>query len=201
MLEHLRRSAAPAFLRECYRVLAPAGILRVMVPDLETIARLYLNNLEGAVAGDADAARRYEWMILELLDQMARDESGGEMLKYWKQNPMPAENFVIERMGSEVQQCLELLKKEHDSVAVQPVGEPTIEEQVKFRASGEIHRWMYDRWSLRRLLEDCGFSDIRVCAASESRIPGFSTYLLDCEEDGSIRKPDSLFIEAQKPHA
>ena len=58
---------------------------------------------------------------------------------------------------------------------------------------------MYDRWSLGRLLEECGFSDTRVCAPGESRIPGFSAYLLDCEEDGSTRKPDSLFIEAQKP--
>ena len=114
VLEHLRRSSAPALLRECYRVLAPGGILRVAVPDLEAIARLYLKNLEGAVAGDAEAARRYEWMVLELLDQMVRDESGGEMLNYWRQNPMPAESFVIERMGSEVRQCLEVLRNNHE---------------------------------------------------------------------------------------
>jgi hypothetical protein len=35
------------------------------------------------------------------MDQMVREESGGEMLKYWQQNPMPAEEFVIERTGRE----------------------------------------------------------------------------------------------------
>ena len=119
VLEHLRRSAAPAFLRECYRVLAPGGILRVVVPDLEAIARLYLKNLEGAVAGDAEAARRHEWMLLELLDQMVRDEGGGEMLRYWRQNPMPAESFVIERMGSEVWR-LEILRNNQNSASAQP---------------------------------------------------------------------------------
>ena len=41
-------------------MLAPGGLLRVVVPDLETIARLYLKNLDEAVAGDAEAASRYE---------------------------------------------------------------------------------------------------------------------------------------------
>jgi predicted SAM-dependent methyltransferase len=199
VLEHIRRSAAPVFIRECYRVLAPGGILRVVVPDLETIARLYLKNLEGAIAGDADAALRYEWMLLELFDQMVRDESGGEVLKYWKKHPMPAESFVIERMGSEVKNYLETLKNNTSIAAARPSREPSIEEQIEFRASGEVHRWMYDRWSLGRLLEECGFNDITVCTASESRIHGFNAYPLDCEENGSPRKPDSLFVEAQKP--
>ena len=98
---------------------------------------------------------------------------------------MPAESFVIERMGDEVRRCLEVQRKNPGPAPAQPAREPNVEEQAQFRASGEIHRWMYDRWSLRRLLEDSGFSDIRVCAASVSRNPGFSAYLLDCEEHTS----------------
>jgi hypothetical protein len=58
---------------------------------------------------------------------------------------------------------------------------------------------MYDRWSLRALLEKCGFRDVSVCDASESRIPDFERYHLDVTEARSIRKPDSLFMEALKP--
>ena len=57
---------------------------------------------------------------------------------------------------------------------------------------------MYDRYSLKRLLEQVGFIDVRVCRADDSRIPDFNSYGLDMI-DGKIRKPDSLFMEAMKP--
>jgi hypothetical protein len=57
---------------------------------------------------------------------------------------------------------------------------------------------MYDRVSLKRLLEECGFTHVRVCTAYESRIEGFASYGLDIV-DGRVRKPDSLFMEAIKP--
>ena len=67
-----------------------------------------------------------------------------------------------------------------------------------FRNSGEVHRWMYDRYSLSRLLIESGFINIHICQADESSIPDFNTYELDsCQ--GNVRKPDSLFIEATKP--
>jgi hypothetical protein len=57
---------------------------------------------------------------------------------------------------------------------------------------------MYDRYSLRLLLENAGFKHASVCGADESHIPNFNSYLLDIEADGSVRKPDSLFMEGQK---
>ena len=67
-----------------------------------------------------------------------------------------------------------------------------------FRSSGELHLWMYDRISLAQLLREVGFSDIRVCRFDESRIPNFSSYLLDSTPQGTVRKADSLFMEAEK---
>ncbi|MFC1705398.1 methyltransferase domain-containing protein [Planctomycetota bacterium] len=64
-----------------------------------------------------------------------------------------------------------------------------------FRRSGEIHRVMYDRYSLKRLLTSHGFANVKTCAATESRIPGFSDFQLDVV-DGITSKPDSLFMEA-----
>jgi len=49
MLEHLDRIEARRFLAEAKRVLAPGGIIRVVVPDLQMRARTYLEK------GDADA--------------------------------------------------------------------------------------------------------------------------------------------------
>jgi predicted SAM-dependent methyltransferase len=205
LLEHLPKADAPGFLRECLRVLQPGGILRVVVPDLEKIARLYLEALDGALKGDEVAETRYDWILLEMLDQMVRDQSGGEMLKYWKQNPMPAESFVIERVGSEVLEALAALRQQGtDGHAGQSEGGSGAHEERdptrlgEFRLSGEPHQWMYDRYSLRLLLQEAGFHDMRVCRAGESSIPGFNSYLFDIEADGSVRKPDSLFMEGQK---
>jgi SAM-dependent methyltransferase len=41
-LEHVRREDALGFLRECHRVLRTGGVLRLVVPDLRRLARLYL---------------------------------------------------------------------------------------------------------------------------------------------------------------
>ncbi len=201
VLEHLTQTQAAAFVRECFRVLRPGGILRVVVPDLETIARLYLKNLEGAVEGDLASMNRHEWMTIELLDQLVREQSGGEMLRYWRQNPMPAESFVIERMGWEVKRFLEDYRRHQPSSQPQPPPQtsPAPEVLLAFRASGELHKWMYDRVSLGRLLVSSGFRDVRVCSAANSDIPGFAGYGLDLAQDGSARKPDSLFMEARKP--
>jgi SAM-dependent methyltransferase len=71
--------------------------------------------------------------------------------------------------------------------------------QARFRQTGEVHRWMYDRISLRQLLERCGFTRVAACQAHESRVPGFAAYGLDMV-GGRVRKPDSLFMEASKPN-
>ncbi|MBK8640421.1 MAG: methyltransferase domain-containing protein [Chromatiaceae bacterium] len=51
VLEHFRPVDALGLLAECRRVLGPGGILRVGVPDLELLCRLYLNKLGAAVGG------------------------------------------------------------------------------------------------------------------------------------------------------
>jgi predicted SAM-dependent methyltransferase len=37
LLEHLGRDAGPAFLAECFRVLRPRGVLRLLTPDLKAL--------------------------------------------------------------------------------------------------------------------------------------------------------------------
>ena len=45
VLEHLSKQEARLLTGECRRVLRSTGILRVVVPDLERIARAYLDSL------------------------------------------------------------------------------------------------------------------------------------------------------------
>jgi predicted SAM-dependent methyltransferase len=67
----------------------------------------------------------------------------------------------------------------------------------KFRLGGEIHQWMYDKYSLSRLLAKHGFSLIEEKDAYHSNIPDWNSFGLEVTE-GQVRKPDSIFIEAIK---
>ena len=197
VLEHLPKAAAPGFLRECHRVLTPGGIIRVAIPDLEQIARLYVEAVANAAAGDPEARLNYDWLVIELLDQMVRQRSGGEMLEYWRQDPMPAGDFVMRRVGQEAARAIEQIQA--GAVPPAPNTAPSAEEIGQFRVSGEIHQWMYDRFSLASLLREAGFVNPVVVAANESAMADFSSFELDTMPDGSTRKPDSLFMEAERP--
>ena len=56
MIEHLFRDEAAAFLREVRRVLAPAGICRIVVPDMASMVRWYVDR-DGAPSANGEAPR------------------------------------------------------------------------------------------------------------------------------------------------
>jgi predicted SAM-dependent methyltransferase len=231
VLEHFRPADALAFLRDCHRVLEPGGTIRVGVPDLEQLCRLYLDRLEAAQAGDSQAAHDYDWIMLEIFDQMVRERSGGAMLDWLRQDPLPNPEFVDARIGEEGRELLRMLRG-HDAVAV-----PTQSQRVafqtwlahlpqwrrlgarikhgllalvlgkeafraleigRFRLSGEVHQWMYDRYSLSRLLLKAGFKNPTLRDAATSQIPDWDCFGLDRLPDGTALKPDLLFLEATK---
>ena len=212
VLEHIRPILVVDFMRECARICRTGGILRVAVPDLEQICRLYLSKLEEATQGKPGAREERAWMLLEMLDQMTRESSGGAMGDCLKQLPASMENFVFSRIGNEGREFV----RQHRGVG--PTGKapapgwwkqlrqkvaPTLVSQREklagsigeFRLSGEVHHWMYDRFSLKELMEGVGFSEIRVMRPGESRIPSWNAFLLEVATDGSVHKPDSLILE------
>jgi predicted SAM-dependent methyltransferase len=222
LIEHLHKNKAKKLLSECNRILKPQGILRIVVPDLEAIVRNYLNTLEQASSGVPEMQANYDWMMLELYDQTVRSFSEGEMGKFLLDRDISSKNFVSSRIGTEAESYWNLeqprkslgekltsrniyrsfqlmrvnIAKFLVSVVAGNEAMQSFEEGV-FRNSGEIHRWMYDRYSLKLLLERSGFSDVRICKADESRISNFNSYQLDMIND-KVRKPDSLFMEAIK---
>ncbi|HEY5627303.1 MAG TPA: methyltransferase domain-containing protein [Nitrospira sp.] len=242
VLEHLSQGCARALLLEGARVLRRGGVIRLAVPDLEAVVREYLHVLAQAESGDLAALKQYEWITLELLDQLVRVESGGEMGRYLQSRGHHNAEYVKSRIGSEAEAYFKLEPKEGGRIAEQAAGlsqsryllavsstfislkrifqgQSRWREQVTawlcgqllgrrgrlaiqeglFRTSGECHRWMYDHFSLKQLLEQCGFTAVRRCTAFESRIERFASFNLDVV-NGKVRKPDSLFMEAVKPY-
>lgn len=222
VLEHFSKTDGEKLLLECFRVLKPKGVLRIAVPNLENIVREYLLKLESGLENPQNENIRadYNWILLELYDQTIRNKSGGEMLTYLKQEVISNEDYVLRRIGQEGKKIRESLIKPSEAtqthrnkISIQRLmkliwyklkyfwldkTEMNHMVQGRFRSQGEIHQWMYDRYSLTHLLEKFGFTSITVCSFFDSYIKNWNTYLLD-GENGTTRKPDSLFIEARKP--
>jgi len=234
LLEHLDVEQGQNLVAECFRVLRPEGILRIVVPDLEQIARLYLKLHEQSWQGNSEAQEQYEWIKLELLDQLVRSRSGGRMGQYMSQLEDAESDFVRSRIGIEYTFCRGLGNSQNELIKPPGMAQFNHSEQLsggrndqekepwrvrlarwlvkriagrelasrfdeaEFRARGEVHRWMYDRHSLRTICLAQGLVDFEVCTARTSRIPGFDRYELDCR-NGEVRKPDSLFVECKRP--
>ncbi len=229
VLEHFQKSAAADFLKECHRVLRPNGVIRIVVPDLEGITRNYLAALEKARVGVEGWDHNYDWMLLEMYDQVVRNQSGGEMARYLRNPSISNEQFVVDRCGTEVRNIIAAGRKNrgNEQTAIRRAPAPSKLRGIlnllrqrdhwrgellrrllgneiealqigRFRLGGENHQWMYDSYSLGKLLLVSGFRNVAVRSATESYIPEWFSYNLDTEADGSVYKPDSLFIEARK---
>lgn len=219
VLEHLRRNAALPFLQECRRVLAPGGVIRVVVPDLESACRAYLRALEAARAGATLADEDHEWMVLELIDQLVRERSGGEMLDYLRRTVLPNAAFVRARIGEQaaeimspraaprpglklsLRSALRALRRAGEQAAARTLFGATAARALsigRFRLSGETHHWMYDSRSLSRLLRAAGFGSAIEQSAHSSLIAGWAAFHLDVTAEGRVARPDSLYVEAVK---
>ena len=64
--------------------------------------------------------------------------------------------------------------------------------------TGELRRWHYDQYSMGAMLSNAGFRYVHPVGASESRIQGWNRFGLDLNQDGSIYKPGSLYMEGAK---
>ncbi len=220
LLEHLSATDATAFLREQRRVLKPEGVIRVAVPDLGHVCSAFAELEPLALKGERDAEFQLEYTYLELFDQVTRTVPGGQLYTAWLRCPAEHAAFVEGRAGDDFRATV--LRREAKprrlSALLRPGGwrrawsmlrERGVEftarvllgkrgaEAVReglFRASGEVHRVMYDEARLARRLVAAGFHAPQRMTAIESRFQGFAAFNLDAE-NGRVRKPDSLFIE------
>lgn len=220
-LEHLTPEQADFVLSEIKRVLKIDGIVRVVVPDLENICKEYLRILD-MVLKDDQYEEQYEWITVELLDQLVRNKPGGKMYEIYQRILSSKNNklndYVFYRVG------VNILKNEAKNIPYRKTIRRITWDKIKNKllyiyiklisflipkdirdyvfvqtSIGEKHLWMYDRYSLTSKLKKIGFRDIQLMEYNKSQIPNFNDYLLDINEDGTPHKGiSSLYIEAKK---
>jgi len=218
VVEHLSPREAAAFLAEQHRALRRDGIVRVVVPDLETICANLVRFVDESRRGISGAEDRLAYTYLELFDQTLRTCSGGELLAMWRACPPGLEEFVRSRSGDVLppssqpapnsrpaltDRLVRAWRRAREAVLAAfgfglfgSAGWRAVREGL-FRQRGEIHRAMYDEVRLARMLETAGFRDVRRVGPTESGLPGFDAYELDAVS-GRPRKPDSMYLEARR---
>jgi SAM-dependent methyltransferase len=221
MLSMLRSASALRLMQECRRVLKPGGVLRVVTEDLEQMCQAYLQKLEAVCNGNTESADDYEWMILELYDQATRESSGGGMVQYLLRDPLPNEAFIYSRIGAQGTRIVsglrlrpepkyaapanetvgvraKLMEKVNKFVLTALLGPKSVEalEIGLFRlTAGQVSYRMYDRYSLGRLFQAAGFSQVSRRTPTESGYAFWDRVNLDVSVEGRIVRPHTLIME------
>lgn len=228
MIEHLSFHEGEKFVRELLRVLKPGGIVRLTAPDLGDIVREYLKQLGNcSQERTRENAVRYHWSVFELYDQMVREKSGGEMIDAIKQQYFDRaycqeryrdvfEEFVPQVSGGNSKNqnqksIFERIKRLTVKTFIIKLNR-VITNKLYWRRANKIsktfegdprkileaNKWMYDRLSLRLLLEEAGFKGGQAKSYKESDIPDWGRYNFDQSNYGDYPIEPSVYFEARK---
>lgn len=147
LLEHLTRNETEFLLKECYRVLRNEGVIRIIIPDLQSKIGSYISKMQQ--------------IKLESIDS----------------DVAPADEF-LDRLG--------LFDK---------VGkvDPFVVRFAKIlQGNKNLHKWLYDSYSLSSKLKQCGFVRVVQKEYLDSQIEDIDFI------DNPDRFRDSICIEASK---
>ena len=224
-LEHIPFNQVPSFLKECYRVLKPGGVIRLVLPDFEEMCREYLTQLDG---GDYTKAKL---CVIDIVDQCVRLERGGELAKAYKQYSQDLEGndqiraYIYSRNGqnlplpsistqsAKINKLIKLLGKPklligkvmyqldmaRINILVSLLPKAFKQQNVSLAGSGERHHWLWDFYQLKYVLEVIGFDSVQRCNCNTSQISDFPFQPLDVNSDSQPRKgQQSMYLEAVK---
>ncbi|MCZ2207368.1 methyltransferase domain-containing protein [Cylindrospermopsis raciborskii] len=223
-LEHIPLAQVPSFLKECYRILKPGGIIRLVLPDFEEMCHEYISQLH---QGDYTKARL---CIIDIIDQCVRLNSGGQLAKVYEEySKIPSNNKdIIEYIYSRSGQCLPIATSKPYNfrelsllfrkprlilrkiashlnlmwirIVVSLLPKAFRQQNISFSGIGERHQWLWDFISTKKILEEVGFDAVSRFSFNTSQVCGFPFEPLDVNPDGRPRKgKQSMYLEATKP--
>ena len=220
-LEHIPKSKVIFFLQECFRILKPGGIIRLVLPDLEEMANNYL------FFRKKEEHAKANFLVLEMIDQCVRNNSGGELghlykkIRKQKNQDKQMIDFIYKRTGEDLANkelemrsandtllkklnyflsaILRRVEKYRIRIFLLALPKAFRDQNVSLAGIGELHHWLWDFYTLKKTLEVAGFVEVKRVTAKTSHIKDFPFSPLDIDNNELPRKGlESMFIEATK---
>jgi predicted SAM-dependent methyltransferase len=221
VLEHLTPHEGQKFIAEIFRVLKPNGIFRLSTPDLQSVCREYLRQLEMASENPTlQNIWRYQWSVMRIFEQMVREKSGGMMLDFLRNGNYDRE-YLDQKFGDCFRPLIEMAQRTEAPIELE---RKTYRSRLtrliprsvygglrrlyrEYKPYGQRHpsvskerdRWMYDIVSLTLLMRDAGFVQIEQRDYKHSDIPEWSRYDFDRSNVADRAIDPSIYVEARKP--
>ena len=217
-VEHIPYGEVPRFLKRCRSLVAPGGLLRIVVPDAEFLLREFLRQKD---AGNNALA---EYAYVNFLDQCVRRERGGRLGALYEEIKRGQHAGLVEYAtylngGLEFDASAEVpLGRPQSSKRLKRLLSPNLvaagierryvrfvcsllprgfrSQNVSFADVGELHHWMYDFDQLSRLLKHVGFAEVSRLSFDSSRRADGTFLALDALNGGPRKGHHQLFIEA-----
>jgi predicted SAM-dependent methyltransferase len=222
VMEHLSLEAGANHLKEMYRLLKPGAVCRVSTPDLEFFTQDYLKQLQlYNQQPDQTQYQKYQWALLNVIDQAVRRRSGGKMIDAIRDNDFVEDHLKylngdlllaltdlpVPTLKNVLTNKIEYVDGTRTSVSFRCKAFFLIGLQ---KAISYLHRpwqlkltyennlWCYDPILLSRLFEQAGFKNVVVRDYKTSGIGHWERYNFDQSAYGDYPLEPSLYVEGVK---
>jgi predicted SAM-dependent methyltransferase len=223
-IEHLKPADFDSFITECFRILSPEGILRIVTPNWDEMLGEYINQIKNKNYKFADYVR------LEIIDQCVRLHPGGRLREVYKEAVSDPElvsyiemrsgrlkstktlreinkdrpfvrliNFCHKIRRLKLYKVVKRAQKIYILFIVRLLPEWFRRYNVALTDPGEKHMWLFTQRELIERLSSIGFKNVITLdhQSTGSRIQ--DCLKLDSTAEGAPRKGKlSMFIEATK---
>lgn len=193
MIEHLPKNVANWFLSECYRLLRPKGVLRIVTPDVDLAVNAFDNNdwmffLEHQALHE-DVAITDEWLLSLRTEKSQQDYAAWRLLDMFSMIMHPS---IADEIGLTCDTCLAFIRDHPNTQAA-------VDEACKLSDTAHgrrigCHMSCWKAAGLKRESYNAGFSSVERSHFRQSRSP-FMRHLFYFDRTDPH---NSLFVEAEK---
>ena len=218
-LEHIPIDKVSNFLHECFRILKKGGVLRLVLPDFESLSKEYLKQVK------LKNKVKSKIVLLTIIDQCVRKKPGGLLNEFYKDlltkkkvkkseikyltflNGVDFEtkskNKSKRTFNSYIQKIYSLIKIIFLNIWLKFIMmflPKTFKEQnISLARIGELHHWIWDYYSLSDYLVKAGFSKTTRQKYNMTISKVSKLYIFDQDrKKKKSRGIESMYIESLK---